>query len=142
MKVFNLFSSKESFCECRTNAAEKVPFIDLLMCTVFFKHNQKPVLLQYISDIGSGGGHSTFPSFMGLVQKHSKLASLVRNDIWTCQIVKFALDFAIYKRFHSSQQKSPVGVAGSVLIYIFLPAHYVDRPIFVRFDKSQREHFL
>ena len=81
MKVFNLFSSKESFCECRTNAAEKVPFIDLLMCTVFFKHNQKPVLLQYISDIGSGGGHSTFPSFMGLVQKHSKLASLVRNDM-------------------------------------------------------------
>ena len=51
MKVFNLFSSKESFCECRTNAAEKVPFIDLLMCTVFFKHNQKPVLLQYISDM-------------------------------------------------------------------------------------------
>ena len=25
---------------------------------------------------------------------------------------------------------------------LFLPAHYVDKPIFVRFDKSQREHFL
>ena len=67
---------------------------------------------------------------------HSKLASLVRNDIWTCQIVKFALDFAIYKRFHSSQLKSPVGVAGSVLIYIIFHNRVQKRRLKWRWTKS------
>ena len=54
-----------------------------------------------------------------LVQMHSKLASLVRNDIWTCQIVKFALDFAKNTNPSRPSINPPVGVAGSVLIYIF-----------------------
>ena len=55
-----------------------------------------------------------------LVQMHSKLASLVRNNIWTCQIVKFALDFAKNKNPSRPSINPPVGVAGSVLIYIRL----------------------
>ena len=54
-----------------------------------------------------------------LVQMHSKLASLVRNNIWTCQIVKFALDFAKNTNPSRPSINPPVGVAGSVLIYIF-----------------------
>ena len=53
-----------------------------------------------------------------LVQMHSKLASLVRNNIWTCQIVKFALDFAKNTNPSRPSINPPVGVAGSVLIYI------------------------
>ena len=52
-----------------------------------------------------------------LVQMHSKLASLVRNNIWTCQIVKFALDFAKNTNPSRPSINPPVGVAGSVLIY-------------------------
>ena len=75
-----------------------------------------------------------------LVQMHSKLASLVRNNIWTCQIVKNALDFAINKRFHSSQQKSPVGVAGSVLIYVKTLRLVGLRPPSLRFRKIGLAH--
>ena len=53
-----------------------------------------------------------------LVQMHSKLASLVRNNIWTCQIVKFALDFAKNTNPSRPSINPPVGVAGSVLIYM------------------------
>ena len=53
-----------------------------------------------------------------LVQMHSKLASLVRNNIWTCQIVKFALDFAKNTNPSRPSINPPVVVAGSVLIYI------------------------
>ena len=56
-----------------------------------------------------------------LVQMHSKLASLVRNNIWTCQIVKFALDFAKNTNPSRPSINPPVGVAGSVLIYIKMP---------------------
>jgi hypothetical protein len=55
-----------------------------------------------------------------LVQMHSKLASLVRNNIWTCQIVKFALDFAKNTNPSRPSINPPVGVAGSVLIYIII----------------------
>ena len=34
-----------------------------------------------------------------LVQMHAKLASFVRNDIWTCHLVKFALDFVKKQKF-------------------------------------------
>ena len=55
-----------------------------------------------------------------LVQMHSKLASLVRNNIWTCQIVKFALDFAKNTNPSRPSINPPVVVAGSVLIYILI----------------------
>ena len=52
-----------------------------------------------------------------LVQMHSKLASLVRNDL-NLSNSQIRVGFCIkYKFVSSSQQKSPVGVAGSVLIY-------------------------
>ena len=54
---------------------------------------------------------------MKLVQMHSKLASLVRNDL-NLSNSQIRVGFCIkYKFVSSSQQKSPVGVAGSVLIY-------------------------
>ena len=78
-----------------------------------------------------------------LVQMHSKLASLVRNNIWTCQIVKFALDFAKNTNPSRPSINPPVGVAGSVLIYItwgcldlFYYHHYLAAPTF--FQKENK----